>query len=85
MPTFHYEWRISVAKQWKGKFCYTKALRELIFPFAVAYTEIGVPIQPVHSSESQGTKDGSGHVLAMSLRPFVGSDELIFGLACYSL
>lgn len=57
-----------------------KSFKGIDFPCALAYTEIGVPVQPVHSSESQGTKDTSGHVLAMSLRPFVGSDELILDL-----
>lgn len=58
-----------------------KSFKGTDFPFALAYTEIGVPVQPVHSSESQGTKDASSHVLVLSLRPFVGSDELILDLA----
>lgn len=57
-----------------------KSFKGIDFSCAIGYTENDVPVQPVHSSETQGTKDAGGRVLAMTLRPFVGSDELILDL-----
>lgn len=59
------EWGISAAKQCKGKFCYTRALRELILPAPLDTLRLvwsaSVP------SDTQGTKDAGGHVLATCL------------------
>lgn len=56
-----------------------KGCKQIDLSFTLVYTETCVP-EPAHSFETRGTRDAGGHVLAMSLGPFAGSDELILDL-----
>lgn len=58
-----------------------KSSKRIDFSFALAYTETHVPERSSQlTCLRHGTRDTGGHVLAMSLGPVTGSDELILDL-----
>lgn len=75
-------WGFGVVKWWGRGLYYTKSSKRIDFSYAfrIHRDACAQAVQPAHSSETQGTRDSGGRILALSLGPFVGSDELILDL-----